>query len=280
MDAGRAVLGRTGSDAAARSTSRTGPRPPAAHPLPGPAPAVLALQRSAGNRATAGLIGRPGALTAVVVVARQITDGDRSGPRDGCFDLLSEIIRLLEEVADRFRQAEEDRHRLFDFHRRVQDSHPEHGSWDGHREAYERRRQDLRRKLERWDNDDDCRMRRLSTAEQEELSDAREYAGREFPARPVPSMREAHEPEADLEAEVRRGLVEIGVPAFAVGALVVLVIAALADPEPFTKLVLILGTATAVALLVFFGREDDVPPGAMAEGGAPAPADGATTAVA
>ncbi|WP_251304592.1 hypothetical protein [Georgenia satyanarayanai] len=107
----------------------------------------------------------------------------------------------------------------------------------------------------------------------------REYAGRQFPARPVPSMREAHAPESDLEAEVRRGLIEIGVPAFAVAALVVLVIAALADPEPFTKLALILGTATAVALLVLFGREDDVPPGAMAEDGAPAPAEGVATAV-
>lgn len=276
MDAERAVLDRRSGGA----TARTAPRPATGHPLPGAAHAALALQRSAGNRATTALIGRAAPVSAVVVVARQITDGDRSGPRDGCFDLLSEIIRLLEEVADRFRQAQEDRHRLFDFHRRAQDSHPEHGSWDGHREAYERRRQDLRRKLERWDNDDDCRMRRLSTAEQDELSDAREYAGREFPARPVPSMREAHAPGSDLEAEVRRGLIEVGVPAFAVGALVVLVIAALADPEPLTKLALILGTATAVALLVLFGREEDVPPGAMAAGGAPGPADGAATAVA
>ncbi|MBD8063422.1 hypothetical protein [Oceanitalea stevensii] len=215
-------------------------------------------------------------LPAVVVVSRQITDGDRSGPRDGCFDLLSEIIRLVQEVADRFRQAEEDHHHLFDLHRRVQDSHPEHGSWDGHREAYERRRQELRRKLERWDDDDDCRRRRLSTAEQAELSDARDYAGREFPARPVPSMREAQESDAELEEEVRGGLIEIGVPEFAVAALVVLVIAALADPEPFSKLILVLGTSAAVALLILFGRESDVPDDAMAEGGAAAPADGPT----
>lgn len=49
-------------------------------------------------------------------------------------------------------------------------------------------------------------------------------------------------------------------PAFAVGALTVAVVAALANPEPFSKLGAFLGMALATAVLIFLGRGDSVPP--------------------
>lgn len=237
--------------------------------LCGPAD-VIVLQRIAGNRAATRLLSRtmcsPAAVT--VAVSRQIADSDRSGPRGDCFDLLTEIIRLVNELAERFWQAQEDQHQLYKFHRRLQDSDPVNGSWDGHRGAYERRRRQLRLMLDRWD--DECRPRtpHLSTAELVELIDAREYADKEFPTRPVPSMRTTEVPESDLEEEVTDALIEVGVPAAAVAAIVVLVIAAIVDPEPFSKLALILGTAVAVALLIVLNRKSDVPEGALAEAGA------------
>jgi hypothetical protein len=42
--------------------------------------------------------------------------------------------------------------------------------------------------------------------------------------------------------------------------LIVVIIAALADPEPFTKVALIIGAAAATAFFIFIGRQSDVPP--------------------
>jgi hypothetical protein len=59
-------------------------------------------------------------------------------------------------------------------------------------------------------------------------------------------------------------LQKAGVPAWAVAAVVTLVVAALVDPEPFSKVALLIGVAAATAFFVLIGRRDSVPSGATA----------------
>ncbi|MGF6930245.1 hypothetical protein QFZ48_005745 [Chitinophaga sp. W2I13] len=191
---------------------------------------------------------------APATVQRQVA-GTPGGP-DPCFNLLQEIIALLEEVAHRIMDAENDRHGLFG--RRT--PHPEYGSWDGHRDRFNYDRGRLRTKLGEWDINDRCRGYQLTREQAQDLSEAREFAEREFPTRPLPAMRRDGEPvtaspDPELRQRVERFLIHIGIPAFALGGMVALVVAALADPEPITKLGLIIGTAAAAALLIFLGGD-------------------------
>ena len=191
-------------------------------------------------------------------VYRQATIPGSTGGPGGCGDLLQEIVDLLNEVAKRFNDALDDRHDLYKYYRRLQDAHPEHGSWEGHRNRYYSDRDDLRRKLAEWDSRDDCGDLELLPEQERNLREAREFSSKEFPTRPAASMRTAEtEPDPDLRRRITEALIRIGVPAFAVGALVVLIIAALADPEPISKLTLIVGSAAAIALLVILGRGSD-----------------------
>jgi hypothetical protein len=68
--------------------------------------------------------------------------------------------------------------------------------------------------------------------------------------------------EATTSERIRTALINVGIPAFAVGAIVALVVAALADPEPFSKVALIIGSAAAIAFFILIGRRNAVPPGA------------------
>jgi len=43
--------------------------------------------------------------------------------------------------------------------------------------------------------------------------------------------------------------------------MVVLVVAALADPEPFSKVALLIGSAAAIAFFILIGRKSDIPSG-------------------
>lgn len=222
---------------------------------------VLALQRSCGNLATTALL-----MKSPFAVQRQAAPPAGPGP-DRCLDLLAIIIELLNEVAQRFNDALDDRHGLFDHHRRIRDAHPEHGSWEGHEQRFLEDRGRLRYRLAEWDADDECRGRQLSSEQASELAEARDFAGKDWPSRPA--RRSAEEPASDPSTRERmaEALREAGVPAWAVAAVVVLVIAALADPEPFSKLALIIGSAAAIALLILLGRPDEAPDGAQAEAG-------------
>ncbi len=183
-------------------------------------PGLLALQRSAGNAAVAAMVQRCGprpcdcsdeekqehAAGAAVqrapipgVVLRQVAvpAGGGANGRDPCLDLLQAIIDLLDEVAKRFRDAQDDPHELFKFHRHRDEAHPDHGSWDGHRDKFREKRDELRRKLAEWDANDDCGKLRLSEQQQEDLTEAREFGGKEFPAKPARTLREAEESEQE-----------------------------------------------------------------------------------
>ncbi|PXX52239.1 hypothetical protein DFR70_13417 [Nocardia tenerifensis] len=56
----------------------------------------------------------------------------------------------------------------------------------------------------------------------------------------------------------------MGVPAWAVAAVTVAIVAALADPEPFSKIAAIVGVAAATAILIAIGRLGDAPSGPSA----------------
>jgi hypothetical protein len=221
--------------------------------------ALLQLQRQYGNRYVGLFLDRMASGHAMPL-SRQVAAGAGTpGGPDPCLDLLQQIIELLNEVATRFNNALDDPHDLFRNHRTVGERHPDYGSWDGHRDRFYYDRGRLRHKLAEWESNDDCRGYRLSRQQQEEMNEAQDFKEREFPERPAGAMREA-ESGPGLRERVAEGLKEAGIPAWAVAGLVVLVIAALADPEPFTKVALLIGAAAAVALFIFIGRRDDVPP--------------------
>lgn len=70
--------------------------------------------------------------------------------------------------------------------------------------------------------------------------------------------------ELSLREKIANALNEAGIPPWAVAGLVVLVIAALLDPEPFSKVALIIGAAAAIAVFIAIGRQSDLPPNATA----------------
>ncbi|MGO9784012.1 MAG: DUF4157 domain-containing protein [Streptosporangiaceae bacterium] len=203
---------------------------------------------------------RAGVGDAAARLMRQTTTspGMPGGP-DPCMEIFEQIVELLNEVAQRINDALDDPHDLFKDHRNVKDAHPDYGSWDGHRDRYYYDRDRLREKLAEWDGNDDCRGRRIQEQQQQEFNEAKEYAEKEYPERPAKTMREAPEPDPSTRERIADALREAGVPAWAVAGLVVLVIAALADPEPFTKVAALIGTAAAIAIFALIGHHDAVP---------------------
>lgn len=188
---------------------------------PGPAAGaarVLALQRTVGNAAVGRLLApargpvpepaatrapraavrESGGAAAPVLVLREIAVTPGLPPGGGrCEDLPQAIIDLLDEVAKRFRDAQDDQHELFKFHRHLNESDPDHGSWDGHRQKYNEERERLRRAIADWEADDDCGGFQLSPRQQEDLAEAREFSAKEFPDKPSRALREAEESEQE-----------------------------------------------------------------------------------
>lgn len=165
-------------------------------------------------------VASPGTVAETVFRQTAVTPG--GGP-DPCLDLILAIIEFLNDVAQRLNDALNDRHDLFRDHRGTKDAHPEHGSWDGHRDRYNYERDRLRRKIAEWDSNDDCRAFRLSRQQQEDLDEAREFGNKAYPERPSPSMREApREVGESVWDKLRKYLPEILVGALiAIGAYLV-----------------------------------------------------------
>jgi hypothetical protein len=83
----------------------------------------------------------------------------------------------------------------------------------------------------------------------------------------TPGERPENPPESGemtTRERIAYGLKKAGVPAWAAAGLVVLVVAAIADPEPFTKVALLIGAAAAIIFFVAIGRRDAVPAEATA----------------
>jgi hypothetical protein len=112
----------------------------------------------------------------------------------------------------------------------------EAGTWDGHRERLKYDHDRLRQKIAEWDSNDDCLNFRLNPQQRDDLKEANEFKEKEFPEKPAPSTRDV-EPEPRLRQKIAEALREASIPPWAVAGLIVLIIAALVDPEPFTKVV-------------------------------------------
>ena len=106
-------------------------------------------------------------------------------------------------------------------------------------------------------------MARLSCKNGEYDPELQEEAEK-WSGRPVRRQGPETETGPGLRERIARALEDAGIPAFAVAALVVLIIAALADPEPFSKVVLLIGATAAVLFFLAIGRPDDIPPGQAA----------------
>ncbi len=78
------------------------------------------------------------------------------------------------------------------------------------------------------------------------------------PPTPQPS-NDMPSTEPSTREKIAGALKKAGVPAWAVAGLIVVIIAALADPEPFTKVALLIGAAAATAFFILIGRVSDVP---------------------
>lgn len=193
------------------------------------------------------------------VVQLQTTTGP--GAPDPCLSLLERIIFLLDELAQRINDALDDRHNLYRDHYSLRNPHPDgHGSWEGHRQRFYTERQDLRDRLRDWD--DNCRGFMLSSQQQEEMNEANEYKDREFPSEPAPSSSRVMEDEPGLSDQVIETLISIGVPVAVAGTLAAAIVLALADPEPFTKVAALIGTAAAVLFFVIWGDSGEEAQGA------------------
>lgn len=203
-----------------------------------------ALQHGMGNAAVSRLLSAAsgkGAVAGGPLLLSQIT-ASPGGPtnRDRCRDLLQIIIELLDEVAERFRQAQDDVHELYKYHRGIDQSHPDYGSWEGHRKKFNEVRDELRRRLTEWD--DGCGNFRMSQEQQKDLDEAREYAAREFPTKPLKAMREAEASEQESVWDKLRG----PLPDWVVTAMIAAGLILLAG-------VLVVAFATGVAEFVLIG---------------------------
>ncbi|MGF6641352.1 DUF4157 domain-containing protein [Paraburkholderia sp. MM6662-R1] len=173
-------------------------------------------------------------------VLRQSTAASGSpGSPDPCGDILQQILDLLNLVADLINNALNDPHNLYKYFRDT--PHPEYGSWKGHRDNFYRERERLSLKIAEWEADDRCRGYPLSEQQQEELKEAYEYKEKEFPSKPAPSMYEEQESNpagqpstSSTWDNVLKVVIVLGLSI----ALVPTIVAALADPEPASKLAL------------------------------------------
>ena len=85
------------------------------------------------------------------------------------------------------------------------------------------------------------------------------------PGQPTPQSDKPPESDKPTTRErIADALRKAGVPAWAVAGVVVLVVAALADPEPFSKVALIIGSAAAIVFFALIGRGGAAPPGTIA----------------
>jgi Domain of unknown function (DUF4157) len=222
----------------------------------GNALAIQTKSHKPGGSNTPQRIGTTGETGRLIFRQTTTSPGTPGGP-DPCLDLLQAIIHFLNEVEKRIRDALDDKWDLFKFRPGRNPEEPDAGTWDGHRDRFYEDRDHLRRKIAEWESSDDCRGYPLSREQQEDLKEAYESKEKEFPGRPAPSMREA---EPSFREKIAEALKKAGIPAWAVSALIVLIIAAIADPEPFSKVALIIGAAAAVLFFIAIGRPNDVPP--------------------
>jgi hypothetical protein len=215
----------------------------------GNAPIRIAMmqraQQTYGNRALQRFLQRTAAASAV---QRQTTAP--GGPNNDCLRLLGEILSFLygglthtigslvvtgvdlkRGIIERFNDMMDDPADLFTKHRTIDNPDPGgKGSWEGHQQAYEGQQRGLRDRLNQW-NTKNCNdpSGGLPQESADAIRTAWEWATRATPQRPrtVPAPPATPSPSRVLQVLLALGLSI---------ALLATVIAAIADPEPATKL--------------------------------------------
>ena len=77
-----------------------------------------------------------------------------------CFNLIYEIIKLGQELVRRYDEMRKDFHNLYVLRNKMSDpklpGNPDPGSWEGHQEYYDKRRKELQKKIEEFQDDPNC----------------------------------------------------------------------------------------------------------------------------
>jgi hypothetical protein len=246
----------------------------------------LAVQRVAEDLAVSAALSRSVAPRRVdALLSRQVVVPGAPGPGGGgnqCLALLGEILSFLlggpnhtiggvdvvgrdihRGLIERYEHMRQDPHQLFRNHRGVGQAHPQFGSWEGHQQTFRDQARGLRERLNNWQrngcNGPDSGVPELA---HNEVRRAWDYATREPPVQPAQMQAQPAERTTIDPDKVLKILAILGISL----ALLGLVIVAVLDPEPVTKLAAIgLTVATATTLLVMLGlRNEDGSPSSPA----------------
>jgi hypothetical protein len=227
-----------------------------ATPAPASAPATPPMSAPATSAPAAQGPDQSGQLAMSLV---GLASGPPLGP-DPCDDLLQQIIAILDELAKRLQDGENDPHNLYNNFRKLKDAHPEWGSWDGHRQKFYEVRDDLRRTLAEWE-EKGCGSPRKNQQEQDDLNEAYEFKDKEFPDKPLKPMKRESDPveqtqpaqATDNGITIEKVLEVLAVLGLSL-ALAATIVVALADPEPVSKLGLAgLSAAEITELMTLLG---------------------------
>jgi hypothetical protein len=212
------------------------------------------------------------ALLARQAIADPMAPGPGGGP---CLQILGEVLSYLmggaqhviggvvltgpnihRGLVERYQHMRDDAslNNLYRDHRTPRNAHPRYGSWEGHQQTYRNQARGLRDRLNDWArNGCDGPDSGVPEAARNEVQRAWDYATRQPPNQPAPLPRPVQRSAIDTEA-VLDALKILGVSLLLLG----LVIVALLDPEPVSKLAAIgMTAATATMLLVMLGLRED-----------------------
>jgi hypothetical protein len=243
-------------------------------------PGEIEAWRAADEAVTGALVGRVQRMGVTIARANGAVAAPGPAPGPGgnrCLEILGEILSFLyggaQHVVDgivlggpdihrglieRYEHMREDPHKLYRDHPTQARRHPAYGSWEGHQGQYRDMARGLRDRLNDWArNNCDDPDSGVPEGARVHVPRAWDYATREPPVQPA--LVEAAPARRGIDPEkVLTVLKILGVSLLLLG----LVIAALLDPEPLTKLGLLgLSAATATLLLVMLGlREDGAAP--------------------
>ncbi|WP_218082206.1 hypothetical protein [Anthocerotibacter panamensis] len=201
-----------------------------------------------------------------LTVQRQVAAQPGGGPDPECERLLGEILSFLfgeaahhvegeafqgvdlkRGLIERHEDLLVDEHELYTKHLELDQAHPRYGSWKGHVDQYESTRTGLAKRLNEWFNKKcgDFIGQGLPERVRNVIETAAKWADQDPPKQPrqFTSLPEAQQ---SLAEQVLKVLEVLGISVFLAGVIV----AALLDPEPATKLALIGLTAVQIPVLL------------------------------
>ncbi|WP_218079322.1 hypothetical protein [Anthocerotibacter panamensis] len=201
-----------------------------------------------------------------ITVQRQVAAQPGGGPDPECERLLGEILSFLfgeaahqmegeafqgvdlkRGLIERHEDLLVDEHELYTKHLELDQAHPQYGSWKGHRDQYEGDRRGLAKRLNEWRKNKcgDFIGQGLPERVRNVIKTAAKWVKQKPPKQPR-QFTALPEAQQSLASEVLKVLEVLGISVFLAGVIV----AALIDPEPATKLALIGLTAVQIPVLL------------------------------